>query len=349
MEKPKISIIVCCYGGELTIENTLQSLLRQNILNEDYEVVIVDDGSKDKTSEIINNFIKKNTNSKEASFNYFRKRNEGLSIARNFGISKSRADIVSFIDEDAIAREDLLKNVIKYFNENESVNCLGGEIEIYDNQNEFANLFHDSFFAVYMSDPKSIIGTNMSFRKSFLKQAGGFQPEFTYRGDESVLFEKSKDILVKGRSSDVVIKHFQPDNQNKWIKTRFENGYFKAAIDLFMRKEKKYIYKEILKKTVLISTPLLIIFSLVLFIYSSFLPIITLLIVLIIFLQKFIFNKLIYKNLLFFINNRNGKFNLFEIIQITYLTVYATFKEDLGYIKGYLNFYNNIWIRSKQL
>jgi len=349
MEKPKISIIVCCYGGELTIENTLQSLLCQNILNEDYEVVIVDDGSKDKTSKIINNFIKKNTNSKQASFNYFRKRNEGLSIARNFGISKSRADLVSFIDEDAIAREDFLKNVIKYFNENESVNCLGGEIEIYDNQNEFANLFHDSFFAVYMSDPKSIIGTNMSFRKSFLKQAGGFQPEFTYRGDESVLFEKSKDILVKGRSNDVVIKHFQPDNQNKWIKTRSENGYFKAAIDLFMRKEKKYIYKEILKKTVLISTPLLIIFSLLFFIYSSFFPIITLLIVLIIFLQKFIFNKLIYKNLLFFINNRNGKFNLFEIIQITYLTVYGSFKEDLGYIKGYLNLYNNIWIRSKQL
>ena len=66
-----------------------------------------------------------------------------------------------------------------------------------------------------MSDPNSIIGTNMSFRKSFLKQTGGFQPEFTYRGDESVLFEKSKNILVKGRSNDVVVKHFQPDNQNK--------------------------------------------------------------------------------------------------------------------------------------
>lgn len=349
MGKPKISIIVCCYGGELTIENTLQSLLYQDIPNEDYEVVIVDDGSKDKTYKIINNFIEKNTNNKEATFNYFRKRNEGLSIARNFGVSKSRADLVSFIDEDAIARKDFLKNVIKYFNENDSVNCLGGEIEIYDNQNKFANLFHDSFFAVYMSDSKSIIGTNMSFRKSLLKQAGGFQPEFTYRGDESVLFEKSKDILVKGRSNDVVIKHFQPDNQSKWIKTRFENGYFKAAIDLFMRKEKKYIYKEILKKTVLISTPLVLIFSLVLFIYANVFLVISLLIVLIIFLNKFIFNKLIYKNLLFFINNRNGKFNLFEIIQIVYLTIYGTYKQDLGYIKGYFNFYNTVWVRSKQL
>jgi glycosyltransferase involved in cell wall biosynthesis len=349
MKKPKISIIVCCYGGELTIENTLQSLLCQNIPNEDYEVVIVDDGSKDRSAKIIKDFIKKNTNNNETNFNYFRKKNEGLSIARNFGISKSRADLVSFIDEDAIARKDFLKNVIKYFNENDSVNCLGGEIEIYDNQNEFANLFHNSFFAVYMSDPKSIIGTNMSFRKSFLKQAGGFQPEFSYRGDESVLFEKSKDIIVKGRSNDVVIKHFQPDNQNKWIKTRFENGYFSAAIDLFMRKEKKYLYKEIFKKTVLISAPLFIIFSLLFFIYSSFFSIVTLLIILIIFLKKFILNKLIYKNLLFFINNRNGKFNLLEIIQIVYLTIYGTYKQDLGYIKGYFNFCNTVWVRSKQL
>ena len=59
MKKPKISIIVCCYGGELTIENTLQSLLCQNIPNEDYEVVIVDDGSKDRSAKIIKDFIKK--------------------------------------------------------------------------------------------------------------------------------------------------------------------------------------------------------------------------------------------------------------------------------------------------
>lgn len=349
MKKLKISVIVCCYGGEDTIENTLESLLIQDIDKKDYEVVIIDDGSKDKSAKIIKDFIKQRVHSEDSSFKYFRKKNEGLSIARNFGILKSKSDLVVFIDEDAIARKDFLKNIIIYFNENDSVNCLGGEIEIYDNQNEFANLFHDSFFAVYMSDPKSIIGTNMSFRKSFLKQAGGFQPEFTYRGDESVLFEKSKDILVKGRSSDVVVKHFQPDNQNKWIKTRFENGYFKAAVDLFMRKEKKYIHKEILKKTVLLSTPLLIIFSLFIHIYSSFFSRITLIIILIIFIIKFISNKLIYKNLLFYINNRHGKFNLFQIIQITYLTVYGSFKEDLGYIKGYLNFYNYIWIRSKQL
>lgn len=346
---PKISVIVCCYGGEDTIENTLESLLIQDIDKKDYEVVIVDDGSKDKSSKIINDFIKQRVHADDSRFHYFRKKNEGLSIARNFGILKSKSDLVAFIDEDAIARKDFLKNIIRYFNEKDSVNCLGGKIEIYDNQNEFANLFHDSFFAVYMSDPKSIIGTNMSFRKSFLIEVGGFQPEFTYRGDESVIFEKSKDILVKGKSNDVVVKHFQPDNQNKWIKTRFENGYFRAAIDLFLRKKKKYIYKEILKKAILISSPLLIISSLIIFLYSILFFTISLSIFLVIFLNKFIFNKSVYMNVRFFVKIRNGKFKFSEIIQIIYLTIYGTYKQDLGYIKGFFKFNNTEWNRSKQL
>ena len=345
----KISVIVCCYGGEDTIEKTLESLLAQDINEKDYEVIIIDDGSKDKSAKIIKDFIKHRINSKDSSFNYFRKKNEGLSVARNHGIIKSKADLVAFIDEDAIARKDFLRNIIKYFNKNGSVNCLGGKIEIYDNQNEFANLFHDSFFAVYMSDPKSIIGTNMSFRKSFLTRVGGFQPEFTYRGDESVLFEKSKDTLVIGKSNDVVVKHFQPNNQNKWIKTRFENGYFQAAIDLFLKKEKKYIYKEILKKVILISSPFIIIFSLIIFLYSILFFTISLLIFLVIFFNKFIFNKSIYMNVSFFINIRNGNFKFSEIIQIIYLTIYGTYKQDLGYVKGFFKFNNTEWNRSNQL
>ena len=113
-----------------------------------------------------------------------------IDIARNYGIFKSKSDLVAFIDEDAIARKDFLRNIIEYFNDYSSVNCLGGKIEIYDNQNEF-HLFHDSFFAVYMSDPKSLLEL-ICLLEIIFNKSRCFQPEFTYRGDESVLFENQK-------------------------------------------------------------------------------------------------------------------------------------------------------------
>ena len=121
-----------------------------------------------------------------------------------------------------------------------------------------------------------------------------------------------------------------------------------GCIDLFSRKEKKYIYKEILKKVILISSPLLMIFSLITFIYSILFFTISLLIFLVIFFNKKIFNKSIYMNVRFFINIRNGKFKFSEIIQIIFLTI-RTYKYDLGYIKGFFKFNNIEWNRSKQL
>ena len=51
----KISVVVCCYGGENTIEECLNSLLNQKINRKLFEVIIVDDGSKDGSTQILKN------------------------------------------------------------------------------------------------------------------------------------------------------------------------------------------------------------------------------------------------------------------------------------------------------
>jgi glycosyltransferase involved in cell wall biosynthesis len=254
-----ISIIVCCYSGEETIEACLESLMNQERDNISIEVILVDDGSKDGTSKKISNFLESNSILNNLHFKYFRKENEGLSIARNYGISKSRSDIVAFIDEDAVADLNFSKNIIQLFIENKKVNCIGGKVELLNIDNSFANIIQKSIFSFQMKSKYSVIGTNMAFRKSLFTDVGGFQPEFTYRGDESALFAKAKGKIFIMKSDNVIVKHPQPPTLYKWLKTRYENGYFGAAVNELVNKENITNFKHLTYSLLLLFLPIFVI------------------------------------------------------------------------------------------
>lgn len=85
------SIIIPLYNKELYISNTLDSVLQQDF--EDFEIIIVNDGSTDSSEEIVMNY-------KDDRIRYFKQENAGVSTARNFGISQATSDYISFIDAD---------------------------------------------------------------------------------------------------------------------------------------------------------------------------------------------------------------------------------------------------------
>ena len=90
---PKVSIIIPVYNGENAISISLDSILSQTL--KDYEVIIIDDGSNDKTNDIVSSY----TNS-DNRFRYFYQENQGVSGARNNGIKKSNGDYICFLDSD---------------------------------------------------------------------------------------------------------------------------------------------------------------------------------------------------------------------------------------------------------
>lgn len=98
----KFSIIVPVYNVEKYIEKCLSSILNQSYVN--YEVIIVNDGTKDNSQSIIDTFV-----SKDSRFKSYVKDNGGLSDARNFGVSKAKGDYLLFIDSDDYIEKDLLK------------------------------------------------------------------------------------------------------------------------------------------------------------------------------------------------------------------------------------------------
>lgn len=92
-DKPMISVIVPIYNVERYVEKCLDSVLSQDF--SDFEVVLVDDGSTDKSSAICQDYAFRNSKIK-----YFRKENGGLSSARNYGLDVSAGQYITFIDSD---------------------------------------------------------------------------------------------------------------------------------------------------------------------------------------------------------------------------------------------------------
>lgn len=103
---PLISVIIPVYNAEKYIEETLLSVLNQTYKN--WECIVVNDGSTDNTPNIIDEWIKK-----DERFRIFHKTNEGLSITRNFGITRANADYVAFLDSDDIWMPHHLSSLVK--------------------------------------------------------------------------------------------------------------------------------------------------------------------------------------------------------------------------------------------
>lgn len=112
MKSEIISIIIPAYNCEKSISETIESVLVQTY--RDFELIIVDDGSYDKTKYIIQNYIKKDSRIK-----YVFKENGGVSSARNLGIEVSIGKYITFIDSDDQIDKNFLKILYMYIKKND--------------------------------------------------------------------------------------------------------------------------------------------------------------------------------------------------------------------------------------
>lgn len=109
----KISIIVPVYNAENFIDKLIKSVLCQKYNN--YELILVDDGSTDNSYNIIKNYSENNS-----QIHIYKKENSGPGLTRKYGFQKCSGDLLFFIDsDDWITDEKVLMNINKYFSEND--------------------------------------------------------------------------------------------------------------------------------------------------------------------------------------------------------------------------------------
>jgi GT2 family glycosyltransferase len=224
---PRVSVVVCAYNAERTMNQCLVSLKNLNYPN--YEVIVVNDGSTDRTLDIARGY---------SFVRLINQENKGLSAARNAGITAATGEIIAFTDSDCMADPDWLTYLVARFRSS-GLPAIGGPNLPPQDESLVASCVAVSPGApthVLLDDEvaEHIPGCNMAFRRETLEVVGGFDPLFHAAGDDvDLCWRLQNKGYTIGFSPAAVVWHFRRNTVKDYLKQ--QRGYGKAEALLYFK------------------------------------------------------------------------------------------------------------------
>jgi glycosyltransferase involved in cell wall biosynthesis len=224
---PKVSVIICAYNAERTMRQCLESLRKLDYPN--FEVIIVDDGSRDATAQIAVEF---------PEFRLIRQSNKGLSVARNVGLHAALGELIAYTDSDCVVDPHWLAFMVSAMAEGKLDGC-GGPNYAPHEDGWIEGCVAASPGApchVLISDDRAehLAGCNMLFRKASLEDVGGFDPQFTAAGDDVDICWRLMDAgCVLGYCPSAFVWHFRRNTVKAYYGQ--QRGYGKAEAMLYLK------------------------------------------------------------------------------------------------------------------
>ena len=226
-EYPKVSVVICAYNAEATMAACLDSL--RALRYPATEVVVVDDGSTDRTGAIADRY---------EGFHVIHQENKGLSAARNVGMAASTGDIVAYTDSDCVVDPDWLHYLVATFLSS-GLRAVGGP-----NLPPPEDSFVASCVAASPGGPLEVLlddeeaehipGCNMAFRREALEEIGGFDPVYRAAGDDVDVCWRLQNLGYRiGWSPAAMVWHFRRNTVKAYIGQ--QRGYGKAEALLYFR------------------------------------------------------------------------------------------------------------------
>lgn len=170
MASPKVSVIMSVYNDERFIHDAVESILRQTF--QDFEFIIINDGSTDRTYEILSSF-------KDERIRVFNQENRGLTFSLNRCLSLARGEYIARMDGDDISMPERFSREISFLEEKPSIGLVGTFAYRIDTQGRKIGL------STYKTEPKEIrenlwidcpfCHTSVMFRKSCIDKIGGYR------------------------------------------------------------------------------------------------------------------------------------------------------------------------------
>lgn len=169
-----ISIIIPCYNSQATLDATLESVVKQDF--KDWEAIIVNDGSIDKTEEIAMSWL-----AKDNRFKYYSKQNEGLGKTRNFGISKAKGIYILPLDSDNLVEKDFVKKALKVFDGHSNIGVIYGDAEYFG---EKTGIWKVEEYKIEKILIHNYIDACAIYKKELWEKVGGYDQNMPYQGHE---------------------------------------------------------------------------------------------------------------------------------------------------------------------
>lgn len=223
--KPFVSVVIAAYNEEKVICKTINSILESDY--PDYEIIVVNDGSKDSTEQVVEEEYKDNKKVLLLS-----KPNGGKSSAVNLGFEKARGEIVVALDADTVVARDAISLLVSYFVD-ENVAAVSGNVKVGNVHNLLTMWQHVEYVTgfnlerrafAYLDCVTVVPGAIGAWRKDVVEKIGGFK-EDTLAEDTDITLT----ILEEGYKVAFEEKAFAyteaPSDVMSFLKQRFRWSY----------------------------------------------------------------------------------------------------------------------------
>lgn len=197
--KPKFSIVIPTYNRKNNLKMVLNKFFKQDYPKSKYEIIVVDDGSKDNTLGMAKklkptcNFKyfywprnEKKLDKKIKKWNKFYNR---AGFSRNIGINNSKGETVLFNDSDILVEKDCLRRHEKYHRKYQNIIVRGFRIFLpgfKPEKSEYEKKLHCRMHDLSKEGWQRVVTSNLSVRRKFLEKIGGFDKDFVFWGFEDV-------------------------------------------------------------------------------------------------------------------------------------------------------------------
>lgn len=173
-EEVLVSVIIPVYNGEIFLADAINSIIKQDY--HPLEIIIIDDGSTDKTQEVASQF--------KDFIQYFYQENAGPSSARNRGINIAKGDLITFLDADDLWVEGSLKKQIDYLKNNSQVQIVQGHLQ---NLSEEIDPQSNNIIKKFGKPRVSFNVGSAVYRKSVFEKIGLFNENLYHSEDVELL------------------------------------------------------------------------------------------------------------------------------------------------------------------
>lgn len=218
MEKPDISVIITCYNKKETIIECLKSVLSQELNN--LEIIVVDDGSNDGSSEAVKGFLSSLNNQDRVKL--LRVNRLGPALAKNAGFKHASGDGLLFLDGDCVVKQGSLQRLVRMFKSDPSICCVGGEVRSLNSGRLIARMVEYMQNEVERSWP---FGAFVAYRRGAFEAVGCFDGGMV-AGEDGDLFLRVKKAGFNciPLNKDVKALTVNPDTLTSFFKQRLKWG-----------------------------------------------------------------------------------------------------------------------------
>jgi glycosyltransferase involved in cell wall biosynthesis len=236
--EPLVTVGICVHNGEKMLSEAVSSVLCQDFLKAEIEIIFVNDGSSDRTSEIINNYASQLGNQVKAIHSTWK----GLGNARQTVVEHASGEFIVWVDCDMLLAKDFIEKQVKFMNTHTQAGIGKARYGINKNERLVAALENMEFLidmpGEVMISSKSLGTGGSIYRSKAIKEAGGFDRKIRGAGEDT---DAENRIRAKGWKLYITNAIFYERRRETWRSLWDEYFWRGASWNLLVNKNREMV------------------------------------------------------------------------------------------------------------